>query len=402
VNLWIALMPVSKLLQRTALPAFIVLLLLHPLHLRAQNDRIITLPAPTATTAPRPTRTPEPQIVIGSQAEQPRPQGPADFRIPVLEVPVYVRDGTVFIGETVMSQSAVIVGVLGFFAALLFLWFMLLFWRLLFRGRRRFRPWQPPYASVPPMDPNSVAGRRQGWQQHAQNGVLLAPPIEGNIHIIKLLLGVDGRTLGNWRLTNARLSQYDQYGRIARTEYIVRRGWVSRMNAIMRANHKLDEKALRRRLKPMAKKAVRGFRRNVTRKTVVLPVALDLRFQGRHGEVRIFFELYQHQGGAWQRLDQWEPEMRLVRGKMQENYTYSIQGQNATNGETPKRFKQRLQEDVLWLLLETVRDHRAAPQPSHSPDASENTPTAQPRQNTGIPDTLSDLTPVNSDASAHE
>src|SRR5690606_7456700 len=73
-------------------------------------------------------------------------------------------------------------------ALLIILVLFLLILRLLFRRQPRFELHLPPYANVPPMAPSTNAGRRQGWQFHAQND--LPPPYpanEGSTHIRKLL-----------------------------------------------------------------------------------------------------------------------------------------------------------------------------------------------------------------------
>ena len=113
-------------------------------------------------------------------------------------------------------------------ALVILLLLLLVVVRLLFRRDPSFSIQLPPYANVPPMSPATDAGRRQGWQFHAQNDLLPPRPAnEGSTHIRKILIGIDGEKLSNWEIAGLRLSQYDQYGRVTRSEVIKSRGfWV--------------------------------------------------------------------------------------------------------------------------------------------------------------------------------
>ena len=109
---------------------------------------------------------------------------------------------------------------------------------------------------------------------------------------------------------------------------------------------------------------------------------MDIRFEGKQGEVHIAFELYQCQGQAWHRLDRWEPLMTVIGRRLIENYTYTIHGQSS--GETTREFFARLPEDVEWLLAETIRS-RAVP-------VADAPPAPQPTYE--VPDTVSGMQPV--------
>lgn len=268
----------------------------------------------------------------------------------------------------------------------LFIWLLTVLVRTIFRRPPRFGTWQPPY-SMMPFDQSTIEGRRQAWQQFAQHSLLLAPPIEGNIAAIKLLLGRNGEMLKNWKVTGLRLSQYDQYGRIARSEYVAQRKWVRRLNKTVQRSSTLSQEALYRQLRPLARGLVGQFKRRIVKKHTILPIALDVRFQGEHGDVRILFELYQCRNNLWYRLDQWEPQMGTmgpISQKLIENFTYTIHGRNSV--ETPRDFYRRLQDDLVWLLFETLRTYEAAQQ------APEQAP--QPRQTYDVPDTLAGVDPI--------
>jgi hypothetical protein len=229
---------------------------------------------------------------------------------------------------------------------------LILVLRLLLRRDPKFAVEPPPYANMPTLSPSSNAGRRQGWQFHANSD--LAPPYhaeEGATHIRKVLTGMEGGKLLNWQIEGLRLSQYDQYGRISRSEVIARPRTLRRLNRIAGKAREADVEVekLQRRLDGVVKPLARRLRSNINRRSSTLPIAMDLRFEGGHGEVRIFFELYQLDHGRWQRVDAWEPEM-MVRGTaIHENFTYTLRGLQP--GEEFKDFTPRLADDMVQLLL---------------------------------------------------
>lgn len=249
------------------------------------------------------------------------------------------------------AQMAVIVGLVGALLVLLLIAWVIL--RLLFRRPPDFSNWQPAYGSLFPLDPSSTAGRRQQWQALAQNNAL--PPIgsEGSIHACKRLFGIQGAYLSGWHITAIRASQYDLYGRISRSQILAPRGLVRRLDAVARQKDRLTSEQIERRLRPVARGLAGRLRRRLNNRNAMLPIALDLRFQGRHGEVRILFELYQCQYRQWNLLDQWEPEMTISGKSINEAYTYTFYGQRP--GETLKTFTQRLQDDLVRTLAEMVR-----------------------------------------------
>lgn len=295
----------------------------------------------------------------------------------------FVGDGAISVNGTRYELPQVLAGAGAVIVAVILIWLLLTLIRLLFRRPARFPIWQPAYAMMPTMDPNSTIGRRQGWQQHAQNGTILAAATEGNLHPIKLLLSRDGVYMKSWRIAALRLSQYDSYGRVGRSETIAERKLLRQLNRILAQHEKLDNRMLSKRLRPVAKNLVKQFRSKVGKRNLYLPVALDIRFDGKSGEVRIVFELYQCLQQVWHRLDRWEPTMAVVGSKLLENYTYTIHGMSG--GETPREFFSRLPEDLEWLLGEVIRSRGMIPQD------------APPPQSYDIPDTLSGLQPVGND-----
>lgn len=239
-------------------------------------------------------------------------------------------------------------------ALLLLLLVLFLGLRMLFRGgKASFTPWQPPYASSPLLNPNSQAARQQGWQLHAQNDQAPpAPTSDGATHIRKLLTGLDGKNLENWHITALRINQYDQYGRVARSQFVASGGLVRRLDRAARSSEGDTLEATIRKIRPISKTLVKALGRRINPRSAMLPVAVDLRLQGIHGEVRILFELFTAQGGQWQLLDRWEPDMIVVSKAIEESFTYSLYGMRP--GETYKTYLARLQNDLTRTLVEMV------------------------------------------------
>ena len=253
---------------------------------------------------------------------------------------------------------------------LILIWMVTVILRLIFRTPRPFETWQPPYAIASTADPNTLAGRRHMWQQHAQSDSLPLPCAEEQFQIRKLLLGLDGHYLSGWRIRGLRLSQYDIYGRVARSQTLAGGGLLRKVGGLARKNGQPSQAATGKRLEPVARRLVKTFLRNINRRTMMLPIACDIRFRGMHGDVRIVFELFRCVGGAYQRVDYWEPEMTIVTGAIQENYTYSIRG--LLQGETPKAFRQRLQDELTAALTAMLFKPSAPPTGDTAPGEAAN------------------------------
>lgn len=293
-------------------------------------------------------------------------------------------DGVAYTAEELLPFVGI--GALG----LLLLWLVTIILRLIFRRPPTFGTWQPPYATVPTLHPDSVAGRRQAWQQHAQNSLILSPPHEGTPYAVKNLLSEDGRWLVGWQVVALRCSQYDQYGRVTRTQYIAPGGLLRQINRIMSAyGTSRFEKRIQRVTRTIAKEARKRF----GKKNLFLPVAIDMRWEGAGGSVRIQFQLYQAQGGQWVLLDEWQPQMMIMPARFQEHTTYTIHGQ--TSGEKPKEYFQRLERDLAWLFAQTFNPRLPAPSSNTSPP----TETEERPQHVqyDVPDTLSNMQPVDVD-----
>ncbi|MCB9461218.1 MAG: hypothetical protein H6670_16315 [Anaerolineaceae bacterium] len=291
-------------------------------------------------------------------------------------------DGSYVVLGNRLEPDELLLAVLAVVGVFIMLWLLSIILRLIFRRPPRMERWDPPYGHVPPLDPNSLDGRRYEWQRYAMNGGLYVPPQEGAYHAIKLLLGEEDNNLGNWSFSGLRLSQYDQYGMVNSTNTVASRKLVKKLTRITRRSDALAPDQMEKRLRPIARQMVRAFRKNISKKTFFLPVEVDMRFVGKHGEIKILFELYQLRQGGWYRLDQWEPEMQVIGQDIHESYRYTIHGR--VSGEKVGDFYKRLETDLLLLLTETIHNpiiaQRAQPKPLPVREKA--------------PDTISGLTPV--------
>lgn len=268
------------------------------------------------------------------------------FTIPGVDVEVDLTNPTTL---------AITIGVI--VVLLILLWVAITILRLIFQKTPTIGPWQPPYASHAMVDPDSTAGRRQLWQPHAQNDALLLPCAEGSYHIRKLLMGADGSMLSGWQVTALRLSQYDMYGRVARTHTLASGGLTKKLDKAAHRREMDMERALKA-VRPIARSMVAQFDKRLSKKNAGLPIALDLRLRGTHGEARILFELFGCRQGDWQLIDHWEPEMMVVQGAIAENFTYTLFGQH--NGEAYKDYRKRLEDELTQMLAEMVMRRRAS------------------------------------------
>lgn len=329
----------------------------------------MTLPAVLGTPTPIPP-TPTP---IPPETRDVRP-----------EVFAVVEDGLI-VGGLRYTREEVAIGVSAFLLILFVFWLFTLLMRAIFRRPPRFGHWQPPYSVEPPYDQSTVPARRQAWQQHAQNNLLLAPPTDGNIHVVKSLVDETDRPLHGWTIRALRIMQYDNVGRVSQSEVLANHKYLRRLNRALANRHEWDEKRLSKELESITRPLVRRFRRRVDRSTLFLPVALDLRLEGDHDAVRIFFELYEYRGNAWFRIDRWEPTLLVLRARLIENFTFPMHGM--MQDERPRDFFQRLEGDLTWLLHEMMRVERGV-----MLEESESSEPFDPGFN--VPDTLSGMEPI--------
>lgn len=313
-----------------------------------------------------------------------------------------------FIEDTVpfeidLSSRVQLAGLVAIVAALVvMLWLLWVIVRLLFVPKPTYPLNPPPYAGMPQMNPDSIHGRRQMWQQVAQHGSMLAEETEGNLHARKLLTDMSGERFSGWKIVGVRASQYDTYGRVTRTQVIAPNRILRRLNRTIDRAEVIEPDTARQRVRPVAKWLTGQLRGSINKRNAALPIALDVKFKGAHGEVNIFFELYQFQVGAWRKLDRWQPEMTVTGKSIYEAYTYTIHGWQ--HGETMRQFRRRLRDDMTYLLTEMVLCTPPPLEPTtrqtkevEATDAQRTTQQSQPPVRSGAASTENNMRPVSPD-----
>jgi hypothetical protein len=249
------------------------------------------------------------------------------------------------------AQIPILAAIVG--AAVLLLLILILIVRLIFYRPPEFGNWQPPYASMLPLDPNTLPGRRQQWQLHAQNSSLPATATsEGQLHVRKLPTDFNEDYLSTWHITAIRMSQYDMYGRVHRSQTIAPRGTVKSLDKVAQKRSRFSAEQIEKKLRPIAKTLAAKSGTKLNERNAMLPLALDIRLSGKHGDVHIWFELFRSEYGQWVRLDRWEPEMTVVGKIIYESFTYTIHGLRP--GENMKGYRQRLQDELVHILVEML------------------------------------------------
>lgn len=306
-----------------------------------------------------------------------------DFVVPLLNIGIKNLEEAIQINDSVFSRTQILVGILVLALGLVLLWFISLILRLIFRRSPSFDVWQPPYAASAYFDPDSTQGRRQSWQYHAQNSAINAPCAPDHLVVVKRLVNAEGHSLGSWTIKAIRSEQYDIYGRISRTEAVMPRKIVKQLNKLAGRSGELDNQGLNKVLQPMAKRMSKAALRRIEKQNRSLPIALDIRFEGTAGEAHIVFELYQCRNAAWHLIDQWEPELGLIGGRIPEQFTYSLNGM--LPGETYREFKARIPHDLTVLLGGLLYHHQSASEAGMSSAGSGQDPDSTSESNLDEP-----------------
>lgn len=276
--------------------------------------------------------------------------------IPIVNLGVNFLDGGIQLNDSHYSGGDIL-RLLGLVAVALFcLWLLSLILRLIFRRPPRFDVWQPPYAENHWHDPNSALGRRQSWQFHAQNNALAQPIAPEQVAVVKRLLDKRGVVLGSWKVKAMRTVQYDVYGRINRTEALMPRKTIDQLNRVLRRAPNVAGDELRKAISSIAKGMCKHALAPVEKQNLMLPLALDIRFEGITEKARIEFELYQFRDSAWHLMDQWEPEFGQVGEQVPEQFSFALKGQ--LSGESKGEYKTRLREDITQLLAGLFDQHQ--------------------------------------------
>ncbi len=285
---------------------------------------------------------------------------------------------TELFGTPVNSRLIVIGVVIAFFVVLILIWVATMIVRLLFSQTPIFPNWQPPYTTATYLDPNSLAGRRSLWQPHAQSDTLPIPCYPGTFSARKVLTDMNAQKLGGWQVVGIRLNQYDMYGRVSRSQVIGAPRMVKKLNGLARRSTRLTVKAAERQTRGIARELSRDFRKKLNKRAAMLPIALDVRLDGRHGGVRITFELHQCAGDSYQPVDSWQPEMVVTTqgGIIHENFTYILTGQQ--QGEKRGVFLKRLRDDIARTLAALIAGKVIAPPPAPKGSIAPTSPPTPP------------------------
>ena len=158
--------------------------------------------------------------------------------------------------------------------------------------------------------------------------------------------------MSGWRVKAMRSIQYDIYGRISRTEVLMPRGVIEKLNRLLQRAATQDEAALHKAIESLAKRIGRVTLSPIEKQNLPLPIALEIRFESESGEARILFELYQYRGEDWQLLDAWEPDLGQTGARIPEQFNFTLNGQ--LPGEEAREYKLRLRTDLAALLLRMI------------------------------------------------
>ena len=279
-----------------------------------------------------------------------------DLYLPIVNLGIRFLDDGIQLNDSRYSGGDILRALALLVVALFCLWLLSLVARLVFRRPPRFDVWQPPYATNNWHDPDSTPARRHSWQYHAQNSALAAPSAPDQVTVVKRLLDKRGVILGSWKIKALRTVQYDVYGRINRTEVVMPRHIVSQLNRVARRAPNYANHELHKALSPIAKRLSKRMLGPVESQNLMLPFALEIRFEGVTDDVRIQFELYQYRDKAWYLIDEWEPEFGPVGEHVPEHFSFTVNGQ--LSGESKKEFRGRLREEISQLLAGLFYHHQ--------------------------------------------
>ncbi len=308
-----------------------------------------------------------------------------DLYIPIVDVGIFFLADGIQLNDSRYSAGDILRAI-GLLALALFcLWLLSLILRLIFQRPPRFDVWQPPYAVNNWQDPNSAPGRRQSWQFHAQNSAIAAPNAPDQVTVIKRLLDKRGLILGSWKIKAMRTVQYDIYGRVNRTEVLMPQKIISQLNRVLRRAPNYANHELHKAITPIAKRLSKYALGPVEKQNLMLPFALDIRFEGVADDVRIQFELYQYRDSAWHLIDKWEPEFGQIGEHVPEHFTFTLNGQ--LSGESKKTFKERLRADITQLLTGLFDHHQVedGAAPPADPESWKDLPNTREEPGEGAP-----------------
>src|SRR5258706_1115537 len=115
-------------------------------------------------------------------------------------------------------------------------------------------------------------------------------------------------------------------GRVNRSQIMASRGLVNRLDWVARRHKKLSADQMTRQIQAVARGLSHEVRKKGNERTAVLPLALDIRLRARHGEARIWFELYRREYAQRGSINRCETEMMIPGKMMYATFTYTLIG----------------------------------------------------------------------------
>ena len=282
---------------------------------------------------------------------------PYDVVIPLLDIGLRVNQDGIRVNDSRLSWAQLALVAAALLALLVLLFCLRLARGLIWRRPPSFEVWQPPYAYNAWHDPESPAGRRQSWQYHAASSIIQTPCAPEQAAVIKRLVDDEGRTFGAWTIVAMRCEQYDVYGRVNASSALISRDVIHGLNELAPGAAVMPSAQLEAALLPFARKISRSALRSIEKQNRSLRLALDISFEGLAGEARIIFELHQCRDGAWQLVDQWEPELGVIGSRVPEQFTLTLNGM--LPGENYAEFKRRLPDEIAAVLASVLGPQRA-------------------------------------------
>jgi len=283
----------------------------------------------------------------GTGSAAPAPDKEGGFLIPLLNLRVRSSPDGIEIGDTRMSYASLQLAAVLALLVVLFLAVFLFLLRRILRRPARFQPWQPPYRMEHWQDPNSQLGRRQAWQFQAQNNCLDSPRSHQQVAVIKHLKNRAGEAFASWTVTQMRSSQYDDYGRIQRSETLMPSKLCQQLTDLAQEAATADDSQLQPALTDLAQRVSKRALAGIEKKHSQLPLVLDVQFTSA-GDAQVAFELYQCYNSAWHIVDAWAAELGEHEPEPREQFTFTLHGRRS--GESYRDFKRRLPQDLQQLF----------------------------------------------------
>jgi hypothetical protein len=164
-----------------------------------------------------------------------------------------------------------------------------------------------------------------------------------------------------------------------------------------RAAHrrKMSQAAAVRTARPLARAFVKHIVKTSDKRSAMLPIAVDIRFQGkpRKEAPSVSFELFRCEADGWHRLDSWISAPTVsVSGELIEQFGYTFFGQR--HNETSRIFQQRLEQDFTHILAQLLTKPERKPLEDTASQPPVEVPQAPPTAPTPVVESGDDHTEI--------